>query len=66
MQDFISVDPVSHFPVQLLHRSLLARIAAKVPDLKGLDPNMNATYFTIYVKALLHKLQKIIKKIYKS
>ncbi len=35
---FYSVDPVPHFPVQLLHYSLLARIAAKVPDLKGPDP----------------------------
>ncbi len=35
---FYSLDPVSHFPVQLLLCSLLARIAAKVPNLRGLDP----------------------------
>jgi hypothetical protein len=35
---FYFLDHVSHFPVQLLHRSLRARIAAKVPDLKGLGP----------------------------
>jgi hypothetical protein len=63
---FFSLDPVPHFPVQLLHCSLLARIAAKVPDLKGFRPNVNATYFTIYMKVLLHKLLKFVKKVYKK
>ena len=35
---FYSLDHVSHFPLQLLHYSLRARIAAKVQDLKRLGP----------------------------
>jgi hypothetical protein len=33
---------------------------------KKARPNVDATYFTIYMKALLHKLQKFIKKVYKK
>jgi hypothetical protein len=42
---FYSLD---HFPVQLLHCSLLARIAAKVPDLKGFAPIWMQHIYQIY------------------
>ena len=36
--NFHSLDPFPHYPVQFLHCSLLARIVAKMPDLKGFGP----------------------------